>query len=196
MFGPLQRETRKRNAPLLLSFAVHCIVIIALASRAPLFIKPSSVAWGLHGKSEAIVYFAQKSEPESSPAEKLMLPRKPKHQEAKQQPHEPEAMRAGVETGSLDNGPITGSEALPALPLIFPDPVIYPWQVANLQGDVVVEVTIDAQGNVTRTRVLQSLKQEIDEKVVATLKGWRFKPAMLDGTAIASRQDVHFHFPS
>jgi len=31
---------------------------------------------------------------------------------------------------------------------------------------------------------------------VATLKGWRFKPATVDGIAISSRQDVHFHFPS
>jgi protein TonB len=85
---------------------------------------------------------------------------------------------------------------MPALPLVFPDPVIYPWQLANVRGDVIVEVTIDTQGNVTETRVLQSLQNDIDEKVVATLKGWRFKPATVDGVAISSRQDVHFHFPS
>jgi protein TonB len=59
-----------------------------------------------------------------------------------------------------------------------------------------VEVTIDAQGNVTDTRVLQSLQQDIDEKIVATLRGWRFEPATVDGAPISSRQDVHFHFPS
>lgn len=195
MFDPLQPKRRKRNASQLVSFAIHGAIILALLSRAPIFVRPSSVAWGMHGQSEEIVYFAQNSGPESS-AQKLVLPHKPKRQAAKEQKQKPEALRAGVETGSLDRGPANGSEAAPALPLIFPDPVIYPWQVANLQGDVVVEVTIDAEGNVADTRVLQSLKQEIDEKVVATLKGWRFKPAMLDGMAIASRQDVHFHFPS
>lgn len=195
MFDELKTEKRKRTASQLVSFALHCVIIIALASRAPMFIKPSSVAWGMHGQSEAIVYFAPKAAPETTSA-KLVLPRKPRRQASKNQQRTPEALRAGVETGSLDHGPANGSEADPALPLVFPDPVIYPWQVANLQGDVVVEVTIDNQGNVTDTRVLQSLKQEIDDKVVATLKGWRFKPAMLDGTAIASRQDVHFHFPS
>jgi TonB family protein len=85
---------------------------------------------------------------------------------------------------------------MPALPLIFPDPAIFPWQLSNVQGDVVVEVTIDEHGNVTNTRVLQSLRQEIDQKCVETLIGWRFKPATLEGMAIASRQDVHFHFPS
>jgi protein TonB len=195
MFESRQPERKKRNASLLFSFALHAALIYALVHRAPVFVKPYSVAWGMHGQSEAIVYFAQNTGPESE-SRKLVLPRKAKRPAQKETPHEPEALRAGVETGSLDHGPANGSEAQPALPLVFPDPVIFPWQVANVRGDVVVEVTIDAQGNVTDTRVLQSLKQEIDEKVVATLKGWRFKPATLDGTAIASRQDVHFHFPS
>jgi TonB family protein len=195
MFDFLQPRRQKRNASQFVSFAIHGAIILALLSRAPIFVRPSSVAWGMRGQSQEIVYFAHNAGPESS-AQKLVLPRKPKRQAAKDQKQKPEALRAGVETGSLDRGPGNGSEADPALPLIFPDPVIYPWQVANLQGDVVVEVTIDAQGNVTDTHVLQSLKQEIDDKVVATLKGWRFRPARLDGMAIASRQDVHFHFPS
>jgi len=92
---------------------------------------------------------------------------------------------------------VSGVEASPALPLVFPDPSIYPWQLPKgLQGDVIVEVTIDEGGNVTATRVIQSLQREIDDKVIATLKNWRFKPALVDGMAISSRQDVHFHFPS
>jgi TonB family protein len=59
-----------------------------------------------------------------------------------------------------------------------------------------VEVTIDEQGTVTETRLLQSLKPDIDEKVVATVRNWRFKPATVDGVAISSRQDVHFHYPN
>jgi protein TonB len=81
--------------------------------------------------------------------------------------------------------------------VVFPDPPVFPWQVPNgLTGDVIVEVTIDAQGAVTDTRLLQSLKPDIDEKVVATVRNWRFSPATVDGVAISSRQDVHFHFPS
>jgi protein TonB len=59
-----------------------------------------------------------------------------------------------------------------------------------------VEVTIDEQGAVTETRLLQSLEPGIDERVVATVRNWRFKPATVDGVAISSRQDVHFHYPS
>jgi TonB family protein len=79
---------------------------------------------------------------------------------------------------------------------VFPDPAIYPWQLPKgLQGDVIVEVTIDEQGSVTNTRVLQSLQQDIDEKVIATLRSWRFKPATVDGAAISSRARRTLPFP-
>jgi protein TonB len=78
---------------------------------------------------------------------------------------------------------------------VFPDPAVFPWQLKGLQGDVIVEVTIDEQGQVTAMKILQSLQNDIDEKVLATLRGWRFRPASMDGVAISSRQDVHFHFP-
>jgi hypothetical protein len=45
-------------------------------------------------------------------------------------------------------------------------------------------------------KILQSLQQDIDEKCLATLRNWRFRPASMDGIAISSRQDVHFHFPA
>jgi len=194
MFNFPKPETKRSKAWLVTSFALHCGLVSMVVFRAPLFVKPSSLAWGAHGKSEAIVYFAQNSEAQPA-ARKLVLPARAKHRAPKEQP-KPDFLRAGAPNGSFDHGPATGTEALPALPLIFPDPVIFPWQLNDVRGDVVIEVTIDAQGNVTDTRVLQSLKQEIDQKVVATLKAWRFKPATVDGIAISSRQDVHFHFPS
>ncbi|HZR66090.1 MAG TPA: TonB family protein [Terriglobales bacterium] len=130
-------------------------------------------------------------------AKKLHFHPKPKSkQQAPPTQQNVESVRAGAPNGSLSNGPAAGVEATPALPMVFPDPEIHPWQLSGLQGDVIVEVTIDEKGNVTDTKVLQSLKQEIDEKVIATLKGWRFTPAKVDGVAISSRQDVHFHFPS
>lgn len=195
MFDELKLERKSSNASRLVSFALHGAIIFALVNRAPLFVKPSSVEWGKRGKSEEVVYLAENSELQST-SKKLVLPHKPKHKPPTPTPQPPEALRAGSPDGSLFHGPAFGSEAQPALPLVFPDPVIYPWQLSNLKGDVIVEVTIDERGNVTDTRVLQSLKQEIDEKIVATLKGWHFKPATVDGVAISSRQDVHFHFPS
>ena len=105
--------------------------------------------------------------------------------------------RAGSPFGSLAQGPATGHDIRPALPLVFPNPAILPWQVpSGVEGNVIVEVTIDEQGNVTETKVLQGLGHGIEEKVVAALRNWRFRPAIMDGRAIASQQDVYFHFPS
>ena len=59
-----------------------------------------------------------------------------------------------------------------------------------------MEVTIDEKGNVADTKVLESLGYGLEDKVLEALKNWRFTPATMNGIAIASRQDVHFHFPS
>ena len=161
-----------------------------------MFVQPSSIAWGLHGNSENLVYFPTAPKP-NKVSKKLDFRRKRKFKPVEQPAVQTaDSARAGSENGSFFHGAASGTQAMPALPLVFPDPEIYPSQLKGLQGDVVVEVTIDEKGNVTDARVLQSLQQEIDDKVIATLRNWRFKPASVDGVAITSRQDVHFHFPS
>jgi TonB family protein len=197
MFEISQPASNRRKLAILASLMVHCLVVYFWLNRAPIFVQPSSVAWGAHGNSADLIYFPRVAEHESS-AKKLHFRAKSKHKPVIEAPQQAiESARAGAPEGSLAQGPVTGIEASPALPLIFPDPSIYPWQLPKgLQGDVIVEVTIDEHGNVTETRVVQSLQPEIDDKVIATLRNWRFKPARVDGVAISSRQDVHFHFPS
>jgi TonB family protein len=197
MFQIPQPADRRRRAALVFSLIVHCLVVFLWVTRAPLFIQPSSVAWGVQGNSVNLIYFPRVAEPTKT-ATKLHFRPKTKRKPALEAPQQPaESARAGSPEGSLAQGPVTGVEARPALPLVFPDPSIYPWQLPKgLQGDVIVEVTIDEHGTVTETKVVQSLQSDIDDKVIATLKNWRFKPASVDGVAISSRQDVHFHFPS
>jgi TonB family protein len=195
MFETSKPASNRRELAILASLMVHCLVVYLWLSRAPIFVQPSAVALGAHGNSADLIYFPRVAEHESS-AKKLHFRAKSKHKPVIEAPQQATA-RAGAPEGSLFHGPVTGIEASPALPLIFPDPSIYPWQLPKgLQGDVIVEVTIDEHGNVTETRVVQSLQPEIDDKVIATLRNWRFKPARVDGVAISSRQDVHFHFPS
>ena len=192
---PQPKNSRKRMA-LAVSLIAHCLVVYFWLNRAPMFIQPSSVAWGIHGNSANLIYFPRVAEPANT-AKKVRFRPKTKQKPAIQTPPPVESARAGSPEGSLAQGPVTGVEASPALPLVFPDPSIFPWQLPKgLQGDVIVEVTIDEHGTVTETKVVQSLQSDIDEKVIATLKNWRFRPASVDGVAISSRQDVHFHFPS
>jgi TonB family protein len=197
MFDPPKPGNSRSRLALLTSLLVHCAIVYFWLNRAPIFVQPSAVVWGLHGRSENLIYFPRTA-PQEATAKRSQLHLKAKHKAVKEVPQNTvEFARAGAPEGSLARGPASGTEAKPALPLVFPDPTIFPWQLPKgLQGDVVVEVTIDEKGNVTETRILQSLQQDIDQKVVATLKGWRFRPATVDGVAISSRQDMHFHFPS
>jgi protein TonB len=64
----------------------------------------------------------------------------------------------------------------------------------GVQGDVVVDVTIDPSGKVADLAVLHTLGYGIESSVIGTLKTWVFRPATKDGTPIASVQELHFHF--
>jgi protein TonB len=64
----------------------------------------------------------------------------------------------------------------------------------GVQGDVVVDVTIDPTGKVAELAVLHTLGYGIESSVIGTLKTWTFRPATKDGTPIASVQELHFHF--
>lgn len=115
--------------------------------------------------------------------------------------HPTEAKVQAPAMGSLDGdsdiGPVSGTGAFPALPVKFPDPHVNADELPNgVAGDVVVEVTIDVAGNIVKKKVLVSIGYGIDEKVLSVLEQWHFRPATINGMPVASRQDVHFHFPS
>jgi TonB family protein len=101
---------------------------------------------------------------------------------------------AGLPYGSLPGGPIYGDEVRPALPVSTVDPVIYPWELPDAEGNVVVEITIDERGVIVSKTVIRSMGSKLDEKFLAALDSWHFQPAMRNGTAIASKQDAIFHY--
>jgi TonB family protein len=99
--------------------------------------------------------------------------------------------------GRIPGSPLTGHEIIPALPQVFPDPAIGRADLPpGVQGDVIVEVTIDQQGNVIETKLIQGIGYGIEDRVLATLRQWHFRPASKDGVTIASQHIVHFHYPS
>ena len=104
---------------------------------------------------------------------------------------------AGSPYGSVSDGSLTGPDVRPALPIVSPDPRV---EVADLpdgirEGDEIIEITIDAQGNVVQKIVISSLSSVVDAKVLAALENWHFLPATRFGVPIPSKQDVHYHFP-
>jgi TonB family protein len=108
-----------------------------------------------------------------------------------------QAPPAGSSYGSLALGNPLGEEIRPAFWASGSDPIVTPMDLAGgIEGNVVVEITIDEQGNVIQTAVLESLGPGIDAKVVEAVRNWRFRPATRDGVPIASKQDVYYHFPA
>ncbi len=199
------------------SLAVHVTLLLALlyASR-PLFLTPHDVALGIPGSSGSvsIIYLAPvgaeqtRSVPDKPHLTlRAALAKKPKPQpkvEPKPEPEQPtvdagleRAARGGSPMGRLPGSPLTGDEVIPALPEVFPDPPVSRSDLpAGVQGDVIVEVTIDPQGNVVETKLLQGIGYGVEQKVLDVLQRWHFRPAMRDGVTIASQHIVHFHYPS
>ena len=64
----------------------------------------------------------------------------------------------------------------------------------GVQGDVIVDVTIDPSGKVADLAVLHTLGYGIESSVIGTLRTWTFRPATKDGAPIASVQELHFHY--
>jgi TonB family protein len=206
MFQQLTNSRPRRS--LLVSLAVHVVLLYLVVAAAPRFIQPSSIAFGNAGSgtSTEIVYVGP-----SSIAREIRLqapsPRKKPQKSSKITPPKleedsaltapVESARAGSLIGSSSIGATSGYESRPALPVVFPNPAVDRSEIpSGVAGDVVVEVTIDEKGNVADTKVLESLGYGLEDKVLEALKNWRFTPATMNWIAIASRQDVHFHFPS
>jgi len=102
--------------------------------------------------------------------------------------------RAGQLYGTLNRGQLYGEEIRPALPIQTSDPVVWPWQLPDVAGNEVIEITIDERGDITAKKVLQSLGPDIDTKCLAALENWRFHPATRNGSPIPSKQDAIFPF--
>ena len=199
--------------PLVFSFALHVAVAAYLCWQPePPVINRSEVLIGENGSALGLVYLPTDSSlrlPVNEESHSLKYHsaqkkqvRKPHHAAPHQTDAHPtearvQAPSAGSTYGDSDVGPMSGVGALPALPTRFPDPHVGASELPpGVTGDVIVEVTIDIAGNIVNRKVLQSIGYGIDEKVLAVLENWRFRPATINGAPVASRQDVHFHFPS
>ncbi|MFY9903939.1 MAG: energy transducer TonB [Terriglobales bacterium] len=194
-----------------MSVAAHLVLLAAIVfyHRAPVTLTPM---WLAHGDGNVtLINFPPGANKDAHPdAAKLLFPRTSKsHPHTHPVPPTPEPVvvadaagadrdaHAGSPLGTVVDGPITGHEVHVAYSVIHPDPPVARSELPrDLVGDVVIVVTIDSQGNVVETKIVQTVGHGIDEKIEATVRRWHFQPATLDGAPVASHVDVHFHFPS
>jgi TonB family protein len=102
---------------------------------------------------------------------------------------------AGNPYGSLSSGNDLGHEIRAALPVTTFEPIVDRSQLpGGVEGNCIVEITIDEAGAVVSASVVQSLGPAIDGSVLAAVERWHFRPATRDGVPIPSKQDVVYHF--
>ena len=206
----------RRHRAVVVSVAAHLAVLAVLVFHNPRVIdlSPDWLAHGDAAQTYKLTYFPPAAKNDATPrdAARLLFPVRASKLRPPSQPPEPQQViviadaeaadhnsRAGSPLGTMTtiDGPITGHEVHVAYPVVYPDPPVERGELPrDLQGDVVIEVTIDSQGNVVETKIVQAIGHGIDEKIEATLRRWHYHPATLDGTPVGSRHDVHFHFPS
>ena len=217
MFEELPRPKRGRSdLGAIASFVAHGVFLCLLLYHAPaVFVTPSATDLGIPNSygSRSIVYLAPvgpEREQTAKEEPKLVLHRvapKPTPQPKPSERHElaaktadsapDETARGGSPFARMPGSRMTFDEVVPAFPVVYPDPAVSRADVpVGVQGDVIVEVTIDQQGNVTETKLLQGIGYGIEQKVLEVLQRWRFHPAVRDGVNIASQHIVHFHYPS
>jgi TonB family protein len=206
-----------RRGSLYASVAIHCLALAwLLHSPAPAFISPSSIQQGENGQAITKIYWTQSSSSaEQRTLEKQHLlwkankknpQRSPKAEPVPDTAPQDTAISAskvdsaqptvGSPYGSLSYGSISGLEVRPAIRVFGSEPILNTGDLAGTpEGNEIVEITIDAQGNIVEKKVIQSLGPAIDSKVMAALADWRFRAATRDGAAIPSKQDVYYHFP-
>jgi TonB family protein len=209
-----------RHRAVALSVAAHLALLAVIVFYAAKVIEfgPTWLAYGDGARTYKITYFPPSDQNANTPpdAAKLLFPPRTHKTRPRVQPQPPkpapepqpaptvadaeagdQTSHAGSPLGTLIDGPITGHEVHVAFPTVYPNPPVDRASLpSDVVGDVVIEVTIDSQGNVVGTKIVQAIGHGIDEKIEATLRRWHYQPATLDGTPVASRHDVHFHFPS
>jgi len=191
-----RKPIAKPRFALAASVAFHVMLLAWILHPAMAgLLTPSSVRFGFKDGAQSseitTLYWPGKSQ-ESEPKQ-LAYPAR-QHHAAKKTPELPAAAEpAGASYGSL-GGSMSGPDIRPALPIVSLDPTVPSSELAGVDGDVVVEITIDDKGNIVDKTVVKSLSASIDQRVMAALESWRFRPAMREGTAIPSKQDVFYHF--
>jgi protein TonB len=66
-------------------------------------------------------------------------------------------------------------------------------RAARKEGLVIIEATIDEQGNVTQTQLLRSIPL-LDEAALVAVRQWKFSPTLLNGTPVSIVMTVTVNF--
>lgn len=216
IFSP-QRTQPSRPAGILLSLATHAAIFL-IAFLLTLHwgrVRPiyrdsrcctAQLYWtGATGVSDSSPMLPTRhSIPSPIPVPKNSLIQNPTHLRQPRTPLHPatasQSRQARSGTPSLQQQQTIGTgsgtdDAEPAFPTYFPLPPVTDRSVLPaVEQKIIVDVTINAQGDVTDEKLVQGLGNSLDDLVLRTVKTWRFHPATKNGDNVASVEQLVFPF--
>lgn len=179
--------------------AIEAVVVIAAMFLWPEFIL--QVRWATPRAYVSVTLVHPKPQERSWPSQVTMKRRRPaapKPVAANPTPRLPLPNPTAAEIGPILRADLLAPsihEIKIAVPQVSPAPEVRAGDVpSGMQGDIVVEVLIDKDGKVIRTKVQQAFAG-LETKITEALLRWHFQPATYDGVPVASLQDIHFHYP-
>jgi TonB family protein len=113
-------------------------------------------------------------------------------------PPPPPPARTDAEQREIDamyEGAVRVGGRLPGPKLIKHVPPVYPSiaQSARIQGIVVLEIRIEADGRVSKARVMRSIPL-LDRAAIDAVMQWQFEPALMNGVPTACVAEVEVAF--
>lgn len=194
------------------SAMMHAVLLVVFCwPVTPVFVKPILLARGEGGtstpRSVPLILPPDARTSAPAPLSLLSLPaptRKPpekkkleKRSNLLEKEKPADSLQAGSVHGSALDGSMDGDEIKPGFATSFREPRISRSELpSGVHGEVVVEVTIDAEGNVVEEKLLRGVGYGVDEKVIAAIQGWHFQPATRNGVPIPSKHDVLYPLPN
>jgi len=100
----------------------------------------------------------------------------------------------GSSTAPTGNGS-DAEDIHPAFPVFSPHPPVSDRSLLpSSEQKIVVDVSVDAFGQVVSENLVKGLGNKLDKIVLETVKTWRFQPATLNGKPVATEAELIFPF--
>jgi TonB family protein len=100
----------------------------------------------------------------------------------------------GSGKAALGNGN-EAEDVSPAFPVFSPHPPVADRSLLPASPDkIVVDVDVDASGQVTSAKLVKGMGSRLDQIVMETVRTWRFQPATINGKPVPTEAELIFPF--
>jgi TonB family protein len=204
--------TKRTLRSVLLSSAFHsalivCLILIGAAARKkvvetvhPQIVAQIEIAGGSHAikiklPASVIAAHTRKPVPDPDASKRTPLPiEQPKPKMAgggaPVSPHTGDGSNTALRGNGSD-----AQDVRPAFPVFSPRPPVTDRSLLpSSEQKIVVDVNVDASGDVVSESLVKGLGNNLDQLVLDIVKTWRFHPATVDGKPVPTQAELIFPF--